>query len=68
VGGSIVTARRYAAIARAALRRLRWPAGSAPNWQNHRFPNSTSFVVELPAGQLERAVVERCAHAVMALP
>jgi protein MpaA len=61
---------------RSPLRRYRArrppPAGMAGRKRaelaNHRFPNSTSFVVELPAGQLERAVVERYAHAVMALP
>jgi murein peptide amidase A len=32
------------------FRRLPWLAGTAPNWQNHRFPGSASFVVELPPG------------------
>ena len=27
---------------------MRWLDGSAPNWQNHRFPGTSSFVVELP--------------------
>ena len=41
-----------------------WPAGTAPNWQNRRFPGAASFVVELPRGgpaavteaRLDRAV------------
>ena len=35
----------------------RWPFGTASNWQNHRFPGTASFVVELPAGAVPTARV-----------
>lgn len=50
-GQSVPTARRFAALAGIGFRLLRWPAGTAPNWQNHRFPGTASFVVELPRGK-----------------
>jgi hypothetical protein len=37
------------------FRAMRWPAGTAPNWQNHRF-SAPAFVVELPQGRLEPAM------------
>jgi hypothetical protein len=46
---------------------IRWPRGTAPNWQNHRFPGTSSFVVELPPGRLTAAAAARHAHAVLAL-
>ena len=49
------------------MRRLERYPGSAPTWQNHRFPGTTSFVVELPAGVLGEQAVERYAHAVITL-
>jgi protein MpaA len=67
-GRSIREAQRYAALARLPFRRLRWPHGTAPNWQNHRFPRSSSFVVELPPGPLSPAAARRLARAVLRLP
>jgi hypothetical protein len=64
-GPSIPAARRYAAAAGMAFRPIRWPAGSAPNWQNHRFPGTSSFVVELPAGPLPPAAAARHARAIL---
>ena len=29
---------------------MAWPYGTLANWQNHAFPGTASFVVELPAG------------------
>jgi hypothetical protein len=49
------------------FRAIRWPRGTAPNWQNHRFPGTSSFVVELPAGPLTPAAANRHARAVLAL-
>lgn len=49
-GRSIATARRYAELASLPFRPIPWPAGTAPNWQNHAFPGTSSFVVELPRG------------------
>ncbi|HEU4944349.1 MAG TPA: M14 family zinc carboxypeptidase [Solirubrobacterales bacterium] len=64
-GQSAPAARAFARLARVPFRLLPWPDGTAPNWQNHRFPGTSSFVVELPPGELgidlggrlERAVV-----------
>jgi protein MpaA len=49
-GPSVPTARDYAALTGMRFVPLPWMDGTAPNWQNHRFPRSASFVVELPAG------------------
>jgi protein MpaA len=50
-GQSIPTARRFAQLAAFPYRSIEWPYGTAANWQNHRFPGTASFVVELPAGR-----------------
>ncbi len=67
-GPSVGAARRYARLAGMRFRTIRWPAGTAPNWQNHVFPGTSSFVVELPAGSLSPAAAARQAQAVLALP
>jgi len=57
-GPSVPAARRFARYLRPVrysevpFRRLQWLPGTAPNWQNHRFPETASFVVELPPGAL----------------
>jgi protein MpaA len=51
-GPSVPMARGFAALARLPFRRLPWLAGTAPNWQNHAFPGTASFVVELPRGPI----------------
>ena len=66
-GPSIPEARRYAELAREPFRALRWPSGTAPNWQNHRFPGESSFVVELPVGRLAARDAARHARAILAL-
>ena len=66
-GESTPDARRYARLAGMRFRALRWPRGTAANWQNHRFPGTSSFVVELPAGPLTKAQAARLARAVLAL-
>jgi protein MpaA len=66
-GQSISEARRYARLAGMRFRAIRWPRGSGPNWQNHLFPGTSSFVVELPAGPLTPAAAHRQASAVLAL-
>jgi len=66
-GQSVPAARRFARLAELPFRRLPWLAGTAPNWQNHRFPGTSSFVVELPRGELpdgRRALLE---HALVRL-
>ncbi len=47
-GPSVPAARAYARLAGLPFRRMPWLHGTAPNWQNHRFPGTSSFVVELP--------------------
>lgn len=54
-GQSVATARRFAALARYPYRSIRWPYGTAANWQNHRFAGTASFVVELPPGPVASA-------------
>ena len=62
-GTSVAAGRRYARLAGIPFRPLPWPNGTAPNWQNHRFRGTSSFVVEFPPGPLSRAAVERHAAA-----
>jgi hypothetical protein len=64
-GHSIPAAERFSRLARVPFRRLRWPDGTASNWQNHRFRNTSSFVVELPPGRLTLAAATRYAWAVI---
>ena len=64
-GGSAAAGRRFAGLARMPFRLMRWPAGTAPNWQNHRFHGAASFVVELPAGRLEPEMHGRLAKALV---
>jgi murein peptide amidase A len=64
---SIPAARRYARVSGMRFARVPWPAGSASNWQNHRFPDTASFVVELPAGQLSRAGIAAQVRAILSL-
>jgi protein MpaA len=54
-GPSVATARRFAALAQYPYRSIEWPYGTASNWQNHRFPGTASFVVELPPGPVPAA-------------
>jgi murein peptide amidase A len=66
-GQSVPAARKYARYARMVFRRIRWPHGTAPNWQNHRFPGTSSFVVELAPGSLPERRVGRHVYAVRKL-
>jgi murein peptide amidase A len=63
-GQSEPTARRYARLVGMSYRRIHWPSGSAPNWQNHRFAGRAAFVVELAPGPLSRASALRHARAI----
>jgi protein MpaA len=63
-GASFPAARRYARVAGLRPRRMPWMAGTAPNWQNHRFPGSSSFVVELAPGPLSLDASVRHAAAI----
>ena len=66
-GGNIAIERRFAALVGLPLRRLPREPGSAVGWENHRFPGTTAFVVELPAGSLPPAAAARYARAVLAV-
>jgi hypothetical protein len=60
-GDSVGWARRLATLADLPFKALPWPHGTAPNWQNHRFPGTSAFVVELPDGRLARELKGRLA-------
>jgi murein peptide amidase A len=64
-GPSVPAARVYARLARLPFHRLPWMDGTAPNWQNHRFRGTSSFVVELPAAGPVHS--DRHAAAILAL-
>jgi protein MpaA len=64
-GPSIPAARQFARRAGMPFRSLRWPRGSAANWQNHRFPGAASFVVELPRGSLSQRLRARLVAAIL---
>ncbi|HEX2058874.1 MAG TPA: DUF2817 domain-containing protein [Actinomycetota bacterium] len=64
-GGRVAIQRRYARMVGLPLRRLDPLPGTATRWQNHRFDNSTSFVVELPGGELSWSSARAHARAVV---
>ena len=66
-GPSIEGAREYARLAGMRFEAIRWPAGTAPNWQNRRFPGKPAYVVELPPGPLSARNAERHARAILGL-
>ena len=63
-GQSAPAARRFARLAGLPFRLMPWLSGTAPNWQNHRFPGTSSFVVELPRGRLAAQLKGRLGKAV----
>jgi protein MpaA len=65
-GGNRAIERRYAALVGLRTTRLPRYPGSATSWQNHAFPGSTAFVVELPKTLSHRSA-ERYADAALAL-
>lgn len=66
-GGDQRTERRYARLVGLPVEQLGRYPGSASRWQNHAFPGSTAFVVELPGGPLSDARARVFAEAVLAL-
>ena len=66
-GHSVPAARRYANAARWPFRAIRWPSGTASNWQNHAYPSRASFVVELAGVPLTAVQARRHAAAIRAL-
>jgi protein MpaA len=65
-GPSVPVARVYAHASGLRFAAIRWPNGTAPNWQNHRFPGCPAFVVELPAGPLGAAAAQAQVRGVLA--
>lgn len=63
-GESVPSAQWFAHLAHIPFRLMDWPAGTAPNWQNHRFPGASSFVVEVPRTGLGNAAWGRLSAAV----
>jgi protein MpaA len=59
--------RRYARLAGVRTAQLPRYPGTATRWQNHRFPRSDAFVVELPGGRISAAMARRHARAVLEL-
>jgi murein peptide amidase A len=59
--------RRYARLAGVRTAGLPRYPGTATRWQNHRFPRSDAFVVELPAGRISHRTARRHARAVVEL-
>jgi protein MpaA len=66
-GGDRGVARRYAQLSHLRATCLPFLPGTAPGWENHTFPGTTSFVVELPAGPVGNVAVARHVSAVKAL-
>jgi len=66
-GGDPKLERLYARRSGLPHRKLAFIPGTATGWQNHSFPGSTAFVVELPAGRLSARGVRRHAGAVTAV-
>jgi murein peptide amidase A len=64
-GHSAPAGRRLAKLAQIPFRLLPWPAGTAPNWQNHRFPRRSAYVVELPPGPLAPGLHSRLNDAII---
>lgn len=65
--GSQSLERTFGRLVGLPLRRLIDYPGSITNWENHRFPGSTAFVTELPAGRLTRPQALRYARAILAI-
>ena len=59
--------RRYARLTGTRTAPLPRYSGTATRWQNHRFPRSDAFVVELPGGRISPATARRHARAVLEL-
>jgi murein peptide amidase A len=63
-GGDRGVARRYAQLAGLRATCLPFLPGTAPGWENHTFPRTTAFVVELPAGAVDAHALARHLRAI----
>ncbi len=66
-GGDRGVARRYAQLSGLPATCLAFLPGTAPGWENHALPGTTTFVVELPGGPVSGAALGRHLRAVRAL-
>jgi protein MpaA len=66
-GGDEKVERRYAGLVGMRTAALPRYPGSATSWQNHAFPGTTAFVVELAAGMLSPGAVTRHMRALFAV-
>ena len=64
-GGDVRLQRRFARVSGLPLRRIPPLPGTATRWQNHAYPGTTAFVVELPPGPVRRAAVRRYTRAAL---
>jgi protein MpaA len=64
-GQSAPGGRLLAHLARIPFRLLPWMDGTAPNWQNHRLPGTSSYVIELPPGPLSSGLEQRIGTAIV---
>jgi protein MpaA len=62
--GNLALERRFARAAGMRLKPLTQEPGSVVTWESHCLPESSSFVVELPAGRLAEAKVRGLTRAV----
>jgi protein MpaA len=53
-GGDVRVERRFARLVGMRSERLTRYPGSVAGWENHAFPGTTAFVVELPAGPVPK--------------
>jgi protein MpaA len=63
-GGAITVERRFAQAVGLPLQRLPRFSGSVTTWQDHTFPGTTAFVVELPAGAVPTLRIARYERAI----
>ena len=66
-GADLGVARRYAQIAGLRATCLTFLSGVETGWSNHTFSGTNSFVVELPAGPVDRAALASHLRAVRAM-
>ena len=66
-GGDAALMRRYARVAHMRAGHYPQVPGGAPRWENHLLPGTTSFVVELPAGPVGAAALNRHLRAIRAM-
>jgi protein MpaA len=64
-GGDPAIERRFAQTIGLAHRQLARYPGSATGWENHYDAASTAFVVELPAGRADAALIQRALNAIL---